>query len=97
MDTTKMVAKKMETGLVTEKEKIADMGNALRKMGCDRVEINYHLNIDADFISDVLGWYKEIERLRQVDAEWGFQSRLRSERKLRNNKNYQWSNRRSYG
>ena len=49
----------------TEKEVIGQIGQVLRNLGENRQSVNYFLNVDEDFISDVLGCYnykgKEME------------------------------------
>jgi len=54
----KVVADKMVKGLETELQKICEIGKVLREDGNSRIEVNYYMNVDEDFISDVLGCYK---------------------------------------
>ena len=51
------VAFQMERGLTTEAKQITEIGRVLHFLGNSRREINYYLNVDEDFISDVLGCY----------------------------------------
>jgi len=51
------VASQMDKGLTTESDQIAEIANVLRKLGNSRREVSYYLNVDEDFISDVLGCY----------------------------------------
>jgi len=55
-----IVASKMKNGLTAESDQIQDMGRVLTEMGKSYIERNYHLNVDADFIPDVLAYYKQI-------------------------------------
>ena len=51
------VATQMEKGLTVESDQIGEIANVLRKLGNSRREVSYYLNVDEDFISDVLGCY----------------------------------------
>lgn len=51
------VASQMDRGLTIESDQIAEIANVLRKLGNSRREVSYYLNVDEDFISDVLGCY----------------------------------------
>jgi len=51
------VAFQMDRGLTTEAKQITEIGRVLHVLGNSRREINYYLNVDEDFISDVLGCY----------------------------------------
>ena len=55
-----MVASKIEKGLTNEIRIICQIGNALRDMGKSNTQINYLMNVDNDFITDVLDAYKGI-------------------------------------
>ena len=55
----KVVADKMVKGLETELQKICEIGKVLRQDGNSRIEVNYYMNVDEDFIPDVLGCYKQ--------------------------------------
>ena len=52
-----IVANKMEKGLENELQQICAIGKVLRELGNSRTEVNYYMNVDEDFISDVLGCY----------------------------------------
>ena len=52
-----MVASKIEKGLTIELEIIVKIGNILRGMGKNNTQVNYLMNVDDDFITDVLGCY----------------------------------------
>jgi len=52
------VASKMQKGLKVESEICCEINKALRNDGKSRTEINYYLNMDSDFISDVIDCYK---------------------------------------
>ena len=60
------VASQMDKGLTTESDKITEIANVLRKLGNSRREVSYYLNVDEDFISDVLSCYKEKKMSIQV-------------------------------
>ena len=54
----KAIANKMKKGLENELQKICEIGKVLREDGNTRIQVNYFLNVDEDFISDVLSCYK---------------------------------------
>ena len=54
----KTIADKMTKGLENELQQISEIGKVLRELGNSRIEVNYYMNVDEDFISDVLGCYK---------------------------------------
>jgi len=56
----KTVASKMRFGLENELQKICEIGKVLQDLGKTNDEINYYMNVDEDFISDVLSCYKGI-------------------------------------
>ena len=58
--THEMVACRIEKGLTNEIRIICQIGNALRDMGKSNTQINYLMNVDNDFITDVLSAYKGI-------------------------------------
>ena len=53
----KTIADKMKKGLTNEIEMYAEINKALREDGNSRIQVNYYMNVDEDFISDVLGCY----------------------------------------
>jgi len=53
----KEIASKMKKGLENELQQICEIGKVLREDGNSRIEVNYYMNVDEDFISDVLGCY----------------------------------------
>ena len=53
------VASQMDRGLTTESDQIHEIANVLRKLGNSRREVSYYLNVDEDFISDVLDCYPQ--------------------------------------
>ena len=55
----KTIADKMQKGLTNEIELYAEINKALREDGNSRIEVNYYMNVDEDFIPDVLGCYKQ--------------------------------------
>ena len=63
LTTHEMVASKIKKGLTNELRIICEIGTILRDMGKTNVEINHFMNVDEDFITDVLSCYKwEAER-----------------------------------
>ena len=58
-DYAEKVASQMKKGLSNENSKICEIGRVLRDEGLSHVEVNYHMNVDADFIPDVLSSYKD--------------------------------------
>jgi hypothetical protein len=52
------IADQMKKGLSNERSKIAEIGRVLRDSGLATVAVNYHMNVDEDFIPDVLDCYK---------------------------------------
>jgi len=53
-----MIASKMKKGLTNEIEMYAEISKALREDGNSRTQVNYYMNVDEDFIPDVLACYK---------------------------------------
>ena len=53
-----IVADKMEKGLTNEIEMYAAISKALREDGNSRIQVGYYMNVDEDFIPDVLSCYK---------------------------------------
>jgi hypothetical protein len=47
----------MKKGLTNEIRMICEIGRVLREDGNSNTQVNYYLNVDEDFISDVLGCY----------------------------------------
>ena len=63
LTTHEMVASQMKEGELNELRLICEIGNVLRDMGKSNTQINYLMNVDEDFITDVLSCYKwEAER-----------------------------------
>ncbi len=58
LTTHEMVASKIESGLTNELQIICKVGNILRDMGKSNTQINYLMNIDEDFLSEVVSCYK---------------------------------------
>ena len=56
----KTVAMQIYSGK-TEKEVIGQIGQVLRDLGNSPREVSYYLNVDEDFISDVLGSYNALK------------------------------------
>ena len=55
--TFEIVAARLPAGLTSEKNIIRQTGTVLEDMGMTRIEINYHMNIDEDFLPEVLSHY----------------------------------------
>jgi hypothetical protein len=53
------VASQMKRGLENELQKICEIGKVLRELGNSRREVSYYMNVDEDFIPDVLSCYNE--------------------------------------
>ena len=51
------IANKMEKGLMHEQSKIWEMRRVLRNEGLSTSEVDYYMNVDEDFIPDVLQAY----------------------------------------
>ena len=58
LTTHEIVASKIKKGLTNELRIICEIGKILRDMGKSNTQVNYLLNVDEDFISEVLGCYK---------------------------------------
>ena len=58
MNYTEQVASQMKKGLSNERSQIAEIGRVLRDFGESPSVVSYHLNVDEDFIPDVLQAYK---------------------------------------
>lgn len=65
MDYPQEIADQMKKGLSNEIRKICEIGRVLRESGLSRTEVNYYMNIDEDFISDVLSCYKGDQQLKR--------------------------------
>ena len=69
----KTVASKMKKGLENELQKICEIGKVLREDGNTNTKVSYYLNVDEDFIPDVLSCYNHNECHRKCkDTEFGF-------------------------
>ena len=68
MNYTEQVASQMKKGLSNERSKIAEIGRVLRDSGLAPVTVNYHMNVDEDFISDVLQAYKGPTKRKPVSS-----------------------------
>ena len=67
------VASQMKRGLENELQKICEIGKVLRELGNSRREVSYYMNVDEDFIPDVLSCYNHKECHRNCrDTEYGF-------------------------
>jgi len=51
------IASKMKKGLTNEISMICEIGKVLREDGNSRIQVSYYMNVDEDFISDVLSCY----------------------------------------
>ena len=69
LTTHEMVASKMKKGLTNELRIICEIGQILRDMGKNHTQINYLLNVDSDFITDVLGCYNGPEKRKPVSSK----------------------------
>ena len=58
MSYAEKVASQMKKGLSNERSKIAEIGRVLREFGESPSVVSYHMNVDPDFIPDVLSYYK---------------------------------------
>jgi hypothetical protein len=65
-DYAEKVASQMKKGLSNENSKICEIGRVLRDGGLSHVEVNYHMNVDSDFIPDVLQSYKGVKKRKPV-------------------------------
>jgi len=63
-----VIADQMKKGLSNENSKIAEIGRVLRDSGLSHVEVNYHMNVDEDFIPDVLDCYPKPEKRKPVSS-----------------------------
>ena len=58
-----IVASRLTKGELNELRLICEIGTILRDMGKTRVEVNFFMNVDSDFITDVLDCFRfEAER-----------------------------------
>ena len=64
----KTVASRMTIGLENELQQICEIGKVLRELGNSRIEVNYYMNVDEDFIMDVLGCYPKPEKRKSVSS-----------------------------
>ena len=55
--TFEIVAARLPVGLTNEKDIIRQTGKVLEDMGMTYVERNFHMNVDADFLPEVLSHY----------------------------------------
>ena len=64
-----IVANQMKKGLSNEIAQICEIGKVLRDLGNSRVEVNYYMNVDEDFIMDVLCCYPKPEKQKSVSPK----------------------------
>jgi hypothetical protein len=57
MNYAEQVANQMKKGLPDERSQIAEIGRVLREFGESPSVVSYHMNVDEDFIPDVLQAY----------------------------------------
>jgi hypothetical protein len=58
-----IVASRLPAGELNELRLICEIGTILRDMGKTNVEVNFFMNVDSDFITDVLSCFRfEAER-----------------------------------
>ena len=62
LTTHEMVASKIKKGLTNELRIICEIGTILRDMGKSNTQVNYLMNVDSDFITDVLDCYPKPEK-----------------------------------
>ena len=68
MNYTEQVASQMKKGLSNERSKIAEIGRVLREFGESPSVVSYHMNVDPDFIPDVLQAYKGPKKRKPVSS-----------------------------
>jgi len=69
MDFAEKVASNMKKGLSNELRKVCEIGRVLRDVeGLAKSQVNYFMSIDEDFIPDVLGCYKGVEKRKPVSS-----------------------------
>ena len=68
MSYTEKVASQMKKGLSNERSKIAEIGRVLREFGESPSVVSYHINVDPDFIPDVLQAYKGPTKRKPVSS-----------------------------
>ena len=56
--THELVASRIPFGMTNEIQIICKVGNILRDMGKSNTQINFLLNVDEDFLSEVVSCYK---------------------------------------
>ena len=81
----KTIADQMKKGLSNENSKIAEIGRVLRDSGLSRVEVNYHMNVDEDFISDVLGCYPKPEKRKSASPKNNLNPWINHSKKIKEN------------
>jgi len=57
MNTCQIVASRLPFGLTNELQIICKIGKILQEMGKTHTQVNYLMNVDSDFITDVLSCY----------------------------------------
>ena len=70
-DYAEKVASQMKKGLSNENSQICEIGRVLRDSGLSHVEVNYHMNVDEDFIPDVLSSYKDKPQQGKIYSLFG--------------------------
>ena len=68
MSYAEKVASQMKKGLSNERSKIAEIGRVLREFGESPSVVSYHMNVDPDFIPDVLAYYKGPTKRKPVSS-----------------------------
>ena len=59
----------MKKGLTNENAMICEIGKVLRDLGNSNREVSYYLNVDEDFIMDVLCCYPKTEKRESVSPK----------------------------
>tara|TARA_R110000824_G_scaffold214217_1_gene400512 strand:- start:163 stop:468 length:306 start_codon:yes stop_codon:yes gene_type:complete len=68
LTTHEMVASKIKKGLTNETRIICEIGTILRDMGKNNTQVNYLMNVDNDFITNVLSCYDVPEKRKSVSS-----------------------------
>jgi|TARA_B100000809_G_scaffold224821_1_gene235257 hypothetical protein len=70
------IADQMKKGMSNENSKICEIGRILRDLGLSNVAVNYHMNVDENFIPDVLSCYKGVAkrqaRSSRASSHWPY-------------------------
>ena len=77
------IASKMKKGLTNKINLFCEISRVLREDGKSRTEINYYMNVDEDFVTDVLNEYPRPEKRKSVSPKNNLNPWINHSRKIK--------------